>query len=46
MRRTRRNNAEPLQELAYGERSKKKVKKEIKEYIVAVVQEAECHAEQ
>lgn len=31
MRRTRRNNAEPLQELAYGERSKKKVKKEIKE---------------
>lgn len=42
MRRTRRNNAEPLQELPYGERSKKKIKKEGKEVIDAAVKEAEC----
>ena len=39
MRATRRNNAEPLQELPYGERSKKKSKKEIKQLIDAVVKE-------
>lgn len=43
MRRTRRNNIEePLQELQYGDKGKKKNKKESKEALNTIVKEPEC----